>query len=171
VQAHAFLSRPRRPTPYQAPARHRGISTNPSVKLGQSQQGQRREDGVGCRHGQCGREINRHRAAFEIDEQPVVARLFIILAMSTVRAVLMPTPSDISPFSSHSRAAFRTFISSTRSTSRVSDAGNHRDPKAVNSACSACFFRMRTGPETREGEKPTVGYGSPKPGRCRPPGA
>src|SRR6516164_2451514 len=38
--------------------------------------------------------------------------------MSTVRAVRIPTPSDISPFSSRSRAAFRTFIVPTSSFSR-----------------------------------------------------
>src|SRR6266446_4854983 len=71
--------------------------------------------------------------------------------MSTVRAVRMPTPSDISPCSRRSRAALRTIILPTRSTSRVSDAGNHRDPRVVNSACSACYLREgnRSGPLAR----------------------
>jgi hypothetical protein len=36
----------------------------------------RRDAGVECRDGECGREIDRHRAVFEIDEEPVVARRF-----------------------------------------------------------------------------------------------
>ena len=33
----------------------------------------RRNAGVECRHGECGREIDRHRAVLEVDEEPVVA--------------------------------------------------------------------------------------------------
>ena len=51
--------------------------------------------------GPCSRSMNSQ-------SKPLV---FIILAISTVRAVLIPTPSDISPFSSRSRATLRTCIS------------------------------------------------------------
>ena len=70
----------------------------------------RRNAGVECRHGECGREIDRHRPVFEIDEQPVVAGCLHHLGDVDGARRPIPTPSDISPFSRRSRAALRTFI-------------------------------------------------------------
>src|ERR1700741_4443256 len=52
--------------------------------------------------------------------------------MSTVRAVRMPTPSAISPFSSRSRAPLRIFISPTRSLGP--EVSKHLRRYTVNSA-------------------------------------
>jgi hypothetical protein len=68
----------------------------------------------------------------------------------------MPTPNDISPFSSRSRAALRTFIFPTRSTSRVSNAGNHRGPRVVNSERRRAGLNILSGADLADRGKMTA---------------